>query len=111
MRPLEIRVAAVECHRVAAAESYGEAFGRKLEPALGPRGRGVALLKTGLALSGAAVALDGKEQVWLAGYHLDGPLLANIRLRDTLRGVNPLRGLWSLGLLFLLDRQLTRTGC
>lgn len=65
---------------VAAALSW-EAFGQKPAPALGPRGRGTAVLERAPRSERAVVALAAGDVVGLAGFHLGGSSCAEIRPR------------------------------
>ena len=86
-----------------AAELYWEAFGRKLEPAIGPSERGIALIAQRLVLDRAVTAVRGDELLGLAGFHLDGSCLVNVRIRDLTREFGVIGGLWRTILLVLLD--------
>ena len=94
-----------EEHRRAAAELYWEAFGRKLEHALGPRDRGVTLIERRLNLERAVVALQDRELLGLAGFHLDGRPLVGVSFGDVFREFGPFPAIWRSVLLALLDRK------
>lgn len=80
-RPVTYRLGLPTGSRAAAAELYWDAFGKQVAPALGPRGRGTAVLARALRLECAVTALAAGDLVGLAGFHLGGASFAEIRLR------------------------------
>ncbi|MCP4222763.1 MAG: GNAT family N-acetyltransferase, partial [Actinomycetia bacterium] len=78
-------------HRQAAANLYWNAFGRKLDHAIGPRDRGIGLIERGLDPSRAVAAFQEDELVGLAGFNLEGSALTTIRARDIIKEF----GLWN----------------
>lgn len=72
-------------HRRTAADLYWDAFGRKLEKAIGPRDRGIGLIEKGLEPSRSVAAVENGELVGLAGFQLDGRALTTIYPRDIIR--------------------------
>ena len=75
---VEISVGFEPHHREAAAALYWDAFGRKLEKAIGPRKQGIRLIEQGLDPSRAVAATQDGELVGLAGFQLDGRALTKI---------------------------------
>lgn len=88
--PLRIELGFEPEHQPAAANLYWNAFGLKLEHALGPRERGIKLIEQGLDPARAVAALQGDELVGLAGYNLDGLALATLPGRAIIKEF----GLW-----------------
>ena len=74
-------------HRDAAAALYWDAFGRKLEKAIGPRERGIKLIEQGLDPTRAVVALHDGQLVGLAGFQLGDRALTKIEVRDMLESL------------------------
>jgi len=89
--PVEIAIGFGPEHRHAAANLYWNAFGRKLDHAIGPRDRGLRLIEQGLDPSRAVSAFQAGELVGIAGFDLDGTALTTIRARDIIKEF----GLWS----------------
>ncbi|WP_240139465.1 GNAT family N-acetyltransferase [Streptomyces sp. MUM 178J] len=85
---------------------YWEAFGRKLDAALGPAENGRAFIARHLHHDRAAVALaPGGGIVGVAGYQLGGRALTGGGVRDVLSGYGLCRGLPRLAVLALLERR------
>lgn len=89
--PVEISIGFGQEHHSVAAGMYWNAFGRKLERVIGPRERGIRLIEQGLDPTRAVVAIQERELVGLAGFHLDGRALTKIGARDIVAEF----GLWS----------------
>ncbi len=89
--PVQIGIGFGPEHREAAANLYWNAFGRKLDHAIGPRERGLGLIEQGLDPSRAVAAIQNRELVGLAGFNLEGKALTTIRARDIIKEF----GLWS----------------
>lgn len=100
-----VRLGVPESLRQQAAELYWEAFGRKLEPAIGPRARGIALMAPRLQLDRALAVLDGDRVLGVAGFHLDGRSFVHVGLRDVFREFGPVQGVWRSALLTVLDTK------
>ena len=91
--PVEIVVGFGPQHRAVVAGLYWDAFGRKLDHAIGPRHRGIGLIEKTLDPSRAVAAFQDGELIGIAGFHLDGRALATIRTRDIFREFGPLSGI------------------
>lgn len=89
--PVRIELGFGQEQHQAAANLYWDAFGRKLDHAIGPRDRGIGLIERGLDRERAVSALQGDDLVGIAGFSLEGRALANIQARDIIKEF----GLWS----------------
>ncbi|MGI9647395.1 MAG: GNAT family N-acetyltransferase [Acidimicrobiia bacterium] len=89
--PVRIEIGFEPEHRAAAANLYWDAFGLKLEHAIGPRDRGIRLIEQGLDPARAVSALQDDDLVGLAGFSLDGRALVRLKGRDIIKEF----GLWS----------------
>ncbi len=103
--PVEIALGFGPEHRHAAASLYWAAFARKLDHALGPRERGLALIERGLDPSRAVTAFQDGEMVGIAGFSLDGRAFATIRARDIIKEFGPLSGIRRTAWASILHRQ------
>ena len=100
-----ITIGFVPHHRRAAAELYWDAFGRKLEHAIGPRSRGVPLIERTLEPSRAVTAFQGDILVGVAGFHLEGQSLTAITVRDIIGEFGLLSSMRRIAWAALLERQ------
>ena len=103
--PVEIALGFGPEHRQAAAGLYWDAFGRKLDHAIGPRERGIGLIERGLDPSRAVAAFQEGALVGLAGFNLDGQALTTIRARDIIKEFGLFSGLRRTAWASLLHRQ------
>jgi len=92
-------------HRSIAADLYWDAFGRKLEKAIGPRKRGIALIERGLDPTRAVVALQDGELVGLAGFQLEGRALTRVGVRDIIKEFGFLRSVKRIAWASILHRD------
>ena len=102
--PVEIALGFGSEHRKAAANLYWDAFGRKLDHAIGPRERGIGLIERGLDPSRAVAAFQDGALVGLAGFNLDGQALTKIRGRDIVREFGLFSGMRRTAWASLLHR-------
>jgi len=103
--PVEIALGFGPEHRLAAASLYWDAFGRKLDHAIGPRERGIGLIERGLDPSRAVAAFQEGALVGLAGFNLDGQALTTIRVRDIIKEFGLFSGLRRTAWASLLHRS------
>lgn len=101
----EVGVGFPETLREAAAGLYWNAFERKLDVAIGPRSRGVAVLKRVLNPGRAVAAVSSGELLGLAGFHLGPTSFAEARLEDVISEFGPVGGVLRMIPLALLDRR------
>ena len=92
-------------HSHAAAQLYWDAFGLKLEHVIGPRSQGVTLIERTLAPDRAVTAFQGDILVGLAGFHLDGRALTDIKARDIVNEFGMLRSIRRLMWAAVLERS------
>ena len=92
-------------HRHAAAQLYWDAFGLKLEHAIGPRSQGVPLIERTLEPTRAVTAFQGDILVGLAGFHLEGRALTDITVRDIVQEFGLLSSVRRLAWAALLERS------
>lgn len=101
--PISCRLGIPEEQRSEAGRIVYAAFRRKLEPLLGAPQRVQPLLAQGFNLELALGAFAGERLVGVAGLHVGGEQLFGGRLRDYLRALGPLHGMYSYLALVLFD--------
>lgn len=92
-------------HRRAAAQLYWDAFGLKLEHAIGPRSSGIPLIERTLEPARAVAAFQGDILVGLAGFTLDGRALTDITARDIIREFGLFGSMRRIAWAALLERH------
>ncbi len=103
--PVQIALGFGPEHRQAAANLYWNAFGRKLDHAIGPRDQGIKLIEQGLDPSRAVAAFQEDELVGIAGFNVDGQALTTIRGRDIVMEFGLWTGLRRIAWASLLHRD------
>lgn len=103
--PVRITVGFGPEHRDAAANLYWDAFGRKLDHAIGPRSRGIGLIERGLDPSRAVAAFQADDLVGIAGFNLGGRALTTIRAWDIVKEFGPWSGLRRIAWASILHRK------
>jgi ribosomal protein S18 acetylase RimI-like enzyme len=98
---IEIKCTLTESQRIRVGQIYYQAFQRKLQPLVGHPVKIIQVLTTGLNLGMViGIELDG-ELCGLAGLHSYKGLFSRVVLRDSLKQLGFLHGLYAWGVLNL----------
>lgn len=106
--PTVIQLGFAEAQRLEAAQLYGEAFARKLQPILGSAETRTRLFAAGLNPQCAFTAQTGGQLVGLAGFHHAGRHLVNPSFQTFMKEYGLVSGLLRIGLGALLSRAPKR---